>query len=88
MLAARALALAAAERRLTEHAAFDGWDVHDLAHLDRLVAAGHTLSGWEQARVGQVHATCTATDGCAQPYGHPGACDQVREHGSAAVESG
>jgi ParB/RepB/Spo0J family partition protein len=71
LLLAAALALAAAERRLTEHAAYSGWDVHDLAHLDRLVAAGHTLSEWEQAHADRVHTRCTRTEGCGEPYGHP-----------------
>ena len=84
LLAAGALALAAAEHRLTQHAAYAGWDVPDLAHLDRLTAAGHTLTGWEQTRADQVHATCTATDGCGQPYGHPGDCDQVLTAAAAA----
>ena len=65
------MALAAAERRLLEHAVYRGWDVHDLAHLDRLVAAGHQLSGWEQARASRVQVTCATTEGCGQPYGHP-----------------
>jgi hypothetical protein len=74
---AGALALAAGERRLGEHAVYGGWDVHDLAHLDRLVTAGHVLSVWEQRLADQVHLTCTATEGCGQLYGHPGDCDQI-----------
>ena len=86
LLVAGALALAAAERRLAQHAAYGGWDVHDLAHLDRLVAAGYALSDWEQHHADQVLATCTATDVCGHPYGHPGDCDQVVEAGSAGAE--
>lgn len=79
VLVAAALALAAAERRLTAHGLYstDGWDIHDLTYLDQLTAAGHVLSDWERRRADQIDTTCTATDdgACAQPYGHPGDCD-------------
>ncbi len=86
LLAAGALALAAAERRLTQHAGHGGWDVPDLAHLDRLATAGHTLATWEEQLAGQVHVSCTATDGCGQPYGHPGDRDPVLDLASAGAE--
>jgi hypothetical protein len=45
---AGALALAGSERRLVANAGYGEWDAHDLAHLHRLVTAGHELADVER----------------------------------------